>query len=202
MAEETAIPRPEYPRPQFVREKWLNLNGEWEFAFDDADEGCTSAGMTGARCLCASSCRLPIRLSCPASTIKRSRSRLVCALVSKLPDEWHARDLLLNFGAVDYTSTVWVNGQEVGHNQGGHVPFPVRHRALHQARRQSTDASRRGQTGSGTAARQAVGHRPAAGDRLLLHHRNLADSLAGAGAVAAHRGAARHHARETQPRSS
>lgn len=32
MAEDTAIPRPEYPRPQFVRDRWLNLNGEWEFA--------------------------------------------------------------------------------------------------------------------------------------------------------------------------
>ena len=28
------LPRPEYPRPQFVRSEWLNLNGEWEFAFD------------------------------------------------------------------------------------------------------------------------------------------------------------------------
>jgi beta-galactosidase/beta-glucuronidase len=33
------IPRPEYPRPQFVRLDWLNLNGVWEFAFDDLDAG-------------------------------------------------------------------------------------------------------------------------------------------------------------------
>src|SRR5688500_20337139 len=33
------IPRPEYPRPHFVRSLWFNLNGEWEFAFDDNDEG-------------------------------------------------------------------------------------------------------------------------------------------------------------------
>ncbi|HEY7785501.1 MAG TPA: hypothetical protein VIB00_12280, partial [Pyrinomonadaceae bacterium] len=33
------IPRPEYPRPQFVRDDWYNLNGEWEFAFDDKNEG-------------------------------------------------------------------------------------------------------------------------------------------------------------------
>src|SRR5262249_47367738 len=33
------IPRPEYPRPTFVRSEWLNLNGEWEFEFDDADVG-------------------------------------------------------------------------------------------------------------------------------------------------------------------
>ena len=34
------IPRPEYPRPQFVRTRWTNLNGEWEFCFDDRDQGC------------------------------------------------------------------------------------------------------------------------------------------------------------------
>ena len=33
------IPRPEYPRPDFRRESFQNLNGEWEFSFDDADAG-------------------------------------------------------------------------------------------------------------------------------------------------------------------
>ena len=32
-------PRPEYPRPQFVRSDWLNLNGEWQFEIDQADSG-------------------------------------------------------------------------------------------------------------------------------------------------------------------
>ena len=34
-----SIPRPEYPRPQFVRREWLNLNGEWEFSADTYDQG-------------------------------------------------------------------------------------------------------------------------------------------------------------------
>ena len=33
------IPRPEYPRPDFERSEWLNLNGEWDFEFDDSDQG-------------------------------------------------------------------------------------------------------------------------------------------------------------------
>jgi beta-galactosidase/beta-glucuronidase len=33
------LPRPEYPRPQFRRRDWVNLNGEWHFAFDDKDAG-------------------------------------------------------------------------------------------------------------------------------------------------------------------
>ena len=34
-----SIPRPEHPRPDFQRENWLNLNGEWQFAFDEDDKG-------------------------------------------------------------------------------------------------------------------------------------------------------------------
>ena len=35
----TATPRPEYPRPQFVRQEWMNLNGPWAFAFDPGLSG-------------------------------------------------------------------------------------------------------------------------------------------------------------------
>ncbi|HEY0730216.1 MAG TPA: hypothetical protein VGD38_19180, partial [Pyrinomonadaceae bacterium] len=123
MAEETAIPRPEYPRPQFVREEWLNLNGEWEFAFDDADEGLQLDWYDGRK--------LPDRIIVPfcyqaeLSGIN-DKSIHECVWYARdfeVPAEWRGRDILLNFGAVDYSSTVWVNGQEVGHNQGGHVPF-------------------------------------------------------------------------------
>jgi beta-galactosidase/beta-glucuronidase len=41
----------------------------------------------------------------------------------EVPQEWREHHILLHFGAVDYRCTVWINGQEVGHNQGGHVPF-------------------------------------------------------------------------------
>ena len=34
-----SIPRPEYPRPQFERKDWMNLNGEWEFQPDPANSG-------------------------------------------------------------------------------------------------------------------------------------------------------------------
>ncbi|MFR6641715.1 MAG: hypothetical protein ACLUSP_10705 [Christensenellales bacterium] len=31
--------RNEYPRPELVRDKWLSLNGKWEFAFDFGASG-------------------------------------------------------------------------------------------------------------------------------------------------------------------
>ena len=117
------FPRAEYPRPQFARSIWFNLNGDWEFAFDDADEGLSLCWYDGRT--------LPLRITVPfayqtklSGINDRSIHEVVWYARSfELPDEFSKRDLLLNFGAVDYASTVWVNGHEVGHNRGGHVPF-------------------------------------------------------------------------------
>ncbi|MDQ3651679.1 MAG: glycoside hydrolase family 2 [Acidobacteriota bacterium] len=119
----SSIPRPEYPRPQFVRGEWMNLNGEWEFAFDDANEGREKNWHDGRA--------LPARINVPfpyQSELSGINDRSVHEVVwytrdLEIPDEWSGRDLLLHFGAVDYAATLWVNGQEVGHNRGGHVPF-------------------------------------------------------------------------------
>jgi beta-galactosidase/beta-glucuronidase len=123
MSDRAEIPRPEYPRPQFIRDPWLNLNGEWEFAFDDEDVGLDEGWSDGRK--------LPLRITVPfayqtkLSGINEKRIHEVVWYARDLtvPAEWKGRDVLLNFGAVDYSTTLWVNGHEVGHNQGGHVPF-------------------------------------------------------------------------------
>lgn len=116
-------PRPEYPRPHFVRSLWFNLNGEWEFAFDHNDEG-LRLGWYDGRSL-PSRIIVPFPYQAPLSGINDKSIHEVVwyARSFELPDEFYKRDLLLNFGAVDYACTVWINGQEVGHNRGGHVPF-------------------------------------------------------------------------------
>jgi len=118
-----AIPRPEYPRPQFVRDEWLNLNGEWEFAFDDVNQG-LQLGWHDGRTL-PGRITVPFAYQTPLSGIndKSIHEYIWYARSFEIPGGWHDRDILLNFGAVDYSSTVWINGQEVGHNNGGHVPF-------------------------------------------------------------------------------
>lgn len=120
---ETSIPRPEYPRPQFVRPDWLNLNGEWEFAFDDADEG-LAAGWGDGRSL-GLRIQVPFAYQSRLSGINDQSVHPVVwyARDFEVPEQWRGRDLLLHFGAVDYRATLWVNGEEVGHNRGGHVPF-------------------------------------------------------------------------------
>ena len=42
------IPRPEHPRPDFSRPDWMNLNGEWQFAFDEAEQGLSENWQTPA----------------------------------------------------------------------------------------------------------------------------------------------------------
>src|SRR6185436_10927222 len=116
-------PRPEYPRPQFARSLWFNLNGEWEFAFDDANDGIQAGWQDGRT--------LPLRIIVPFAyqtklsgiNDKTVHEVVWYARTFELPAEFCRRDLLLNVGAVDYACTVWVNGHEVGHNRGGHVPF-------------------------------------------------------------------------------
>ncbi len=119
----TQIPRPEYPRPQFVRQTWYNLNGEWEFAFDDKDIGLSKRWYDGRKL--DETIIVPFPYQCELSGINDKGIHEVVwyARTFEPPIGWRGRDLLLHFGAVDYKTTVWVNGEEVGHNRGGHVPF-------------------------------------------------------------------------------
>jgi len=117
------IPRPEYPRPQFVRPYWLNLNGTWQFQFDDNNVGLTDNWFDGRELTREIS--VPFGYQTELSGIN-DKSIHECVWYSRsfeVPDDWKGYDLLLNFGAVDYEATVWINGREVGTHQGGHVPF-------------------------------------------------------------------------------
>lgn len=122
-----SIYRPEYPRPHFVRSDWQNLNGPWQFAFDDDDRG------RGERWFDPAAAAFPLTIETPF--VYQSRlSGLHCREVHDilwyrraftLPDGWTepGRRILLHFGAVDYRAWVWVNGQLVAFHEGGHTPF-------------------------------------------------------------------------------
>jgi len=123
MSTDSKIPRPEYPRPQFVRPTWLNLNGEWEFAFDDLDRGSLDGWALGLPL--ERHITVPFPYQSPLSGIndKTIHEIIWYARTFEIPAGWRAMNVLLHFGAVDYQCTLWVNGLEVGHNQGGHTPF-------------------------------------------------------------------------------
>ena len=117
------VPRPEYPRPQFVRREWLNLNGEWEFAFDDSNRGRELGWHFGLPLERRIVVPYPYQSELSGVDDKAVHEIVWYARSFEVPAEWRGQNVLLSFGAVDYRTTVWVNGKEVGHNQGGHVPF-------------------------------------------------------------------------------
>jgi len=109
-----------------VREEWICLNGEWEFAFDDDDRGLEERWFEDGH-------RLDRRIIVPfayQADLSGVGDKGVHEIVwyardLETPPGFPDRDFVLHFGAVDYRSTVWVNGQEVAHNRGGHVPFAI-----------------------------------------------------------------------------
>lgn len=117
-----AIPRPEYPRPQFVRNEWLNLNGEWQFEIDHGDSG-LERGLREREL----SGRIIVPF-CPESKLSGIGNTDFMRAVwyrrqVTIPAEWAGKDTLLHFGAVDYDATVWVNGVEAARHRGGYTPF-------------------------------------------------------------------------------
>jgi beta-galactosidase/beta-glucuronidase len=117
------LPRPEYPRPQFVRAEWLNLNGEWEFAFDDENKGRESGWHFGLPLEKRIVVPFPYQSELSGLNDKGIHENVWYARSFEIPAAWRGQNVLLHFGAVDYRTIVWINGKEVGHNQGGHVPF-------------------------------------------------------------------------------
>ncbi|MBQ4130953.1 MAG: glycoside hydrolase family 2 [Clostridia bacterium] len=106
-----------YPRPQMKRDSFFCLNGKWDFAVNKTGE-------------------IPIAFTekiivpfCPQSVLS-GINRLVSDseyLIYKrdftLPNGFNKGKILLHFGAIDQTATVFVNGKNVGKHVGGYTPF-------------------------------------------------------------------------------
>jgi beta-galactosidase/beta-glucuronidase len=124
------IPRPEHPRPQFMRQSWLNLNGEWQFDFDASRSG-KERGLQKPGAKLGHTIIVPF---CPESKLSGiGHTDFIPAVWYKrsfvLPTEWQSGEVLLHFGAVDYEAEVWINDVWIGLHRGGYssFSFPVRH---------------------------------------------------------------------------
>jgi len=119
-----SIPRSEYPRPQLVRDDWLCLNGPWQFEIDAGDTG-LPRGLLEREL--EGTITVPF---CPESELSGvGHVDFMNAVWYRrevdIPAEWAGRTVLLHFQAVDYDTTVWVNGKEVVRHRGGWSPFVV-----------------------------------------------------------------------------
>ena len=118
------LPRPDYPRPQLVRREWLNLNGPWEFDFDDENVGLTVGWQRPTHHL-NREIRVPYAFEARASGIGDPAPHRVVWYRREfiVPPAWQGRRLRLHFGAVDYEAAVWVNGRLAGIHRGGYTAF-------------------------------------------------------------------------------
>lgn len=108
----------EYPRPQMVREEWENLNGLWQYAITPKDA--TTPQTYQGEIL------VPFAIESALSGVMKRVSeneRLWYRRTFEVPKGWKGQRLLLHFGAVDWDTTVFVNGKQVGTHRGGYDGF-------------------------------------------------------------------------------
>jgi beta-galactosidase/beta-glucuronidase len=111
---------PEYPRPQMVREEWLNLNGLWEYAITD--------GAAAEPDEFDGSILVPFAVESALSGVGKRvlpDQRLWYRRGVRVPAAWGDQRVLLHFGAVDWDASVWVNGIPAASHRGGYDPFSV-----------------------------------------------------------------------------
>ena len=114
----------DYPRPQFVRRNWENLNGEWNFIFDDNDEGETKEYYKEFPM--STKIVVPFTYETELSGIKDESVHYIVWYNRKINiarEKLQNSKVILNFEGSDYKTKVWINGKYVGENIGAYSRF-------------------------------------------------------------------------------
>ena len=109
---------PEYPRPQMVRQAWQNLNGLWDYQIQPRDDAEPKSW--------AGDILVPFPVESALSGVMKpvgKDNRLWYRRAFDVPGDWSGQRILLHFGAVDWETTVWLNGTKLGTHKGGFDPF-------------------------------------------------------------------------------
>lgn len=112
-----SMPWPEYPRPGMERKEWMNLNGLWDYAICGREED---------RPTPEGKILVPYPVESALSGVRRRITDSLAIWYSRefiLPANWKSRQLLLNFEASDWETTVWVDDNFVMSHRGGYDPF-------------------------------------------------------------------------------
>lgn len=108
----------EYPRPILKRSEWKNLNGLWDYSIQPTGKA-KPAKFDGE-------ILVPFAVESSLSGVMKrvgSENEVWYETSFSVPRGWRNKDVLLNFGAVDWRAEVWVNDVKVGSHEGGYDPF-------------------------------------------------------------------------------
>ncbi|MBR3716155.1 MAG: glycoside hydrolase family 2 [Clostridia bacterium] len=111
------IPLPEYPRPQFVRDSYLCLNGYWDYII--SSENTIPKEYEGK-------IKVPFSPESPLSGVNKKLGIAETLWYRKsfdLTEDFMRDRLIINFGAVDFFADVYVNASLVGCHAGGYTAF-------------------------------------------------------------------------------
>ena len=112
-------PLPEYPRPQLRRNEWINLNGLWDYAIRPKKDNEIPKSFDGK-------ILVPFPIESALSGVKKRltpKNKLWYRRFFTIPESWNGKKILLHFGAIDWESTIWINGKRIGDHRGGYIPF-------------------------------------------------------------------------------
>ena len=110
---------PEYPRPVMERERWMNLNGLWQFQPAEMGDPVPVKKKLKKQIL------VPFPWESALSGVREEYEsrRAWYRRTFRIPSDWEGENILLQFGAVDWEATVYVNGRCVGVHRGGFDAF-------------------------------------------------------------------------------
>lgn len=116
-----------YPNPQFIRENYISLNGEWEFEIDNAPTIFYWQKKYQLEEHLSSKIIVPFPVESELSKVNNKDFNLRLWYKKKIEfkKEWENKNILLCFGAIDYEAYIYVNGIEVFNHVGGYTPFKI-----------------------------------------------------------------------------
>jgi beta-galactosidase/beta-glucuronidase len=125
MAMAAGTPRSEYPRPQFERKAWINLNGTWDFTFDFANSGLEHGYQKATQF--DQNITVPF---CPESKLSGVAhtdfiNHIWYHRTIQAPAAWKGKRIMLNFGAVYFNSEVYIDGILADRHFGGSSSFSI-----------------------------------------------------------------------------
>ena len=115
-----------HPRPQLRRDRWIDLNGTWGFAYDDDARGVDERWQEKEE-IFSRTIQVPYPPESSASGIGDTGFHAIVwyRRTFEVAAEDIEKRLILHCGAIDYYAQIWVNGSLVAWHEGGQTPISV-----------------------------------------------------------------------------